>query len=363
MNSKVSIVVPTYNVEDYLEECLDSIVNQTIKDIEIICVNDGSTDSSLDIIKKYASDDNRFVIIDKENGGYGMAMNIGMAKATGEYIGIVEPDDYVSLTMFEELYSLAKENELDFVKADFFRFKHDEISGRLKLKYYMLDDGDEYYNKLLNPSETPLLTFMEMNTWTGIYKNDFLKKHDIKHNETPGASFQDNGFFWLTSVFAKRAMFVNRPMYRNRRDNQNSSVKNKEKVYCMNVEYDYIENILMQYEDIWNVFKYYFEKKRFKNYIGTIKRIDSSFRKEYINNISKELKQIDDRGLFEKQLFTTLEYNMLTNIINSPEKTYSELLWASTATQQTIKSVKNSRTYKVGEKVLVIPKKIKRIFK
>ena len=120
---KVSIIVPTYNVEAYLVECMESITNQTLEDIEIICINDGSTDGSLAILKSYAEKDKRIVLVDKENGGYGIGMNIGMSLATGEYIGIVEPDDFVPVNMFGDLYKIAKENDLDFVKADFYRFE------------------------------------------------------------------------------------------------------------------------------------------------------------------------------------------------------------------------------------------------
>ena len=114
---KVSIIIPTYNVEAYLKECMDSVTRQTLKDIEIICINDGSTDGSLEILKEYADKDPRIVLVDKENEGYGVGMNIGLDKASGEYIGIVEPDDFVPLNMYEDLYNTAKENDLDFVKA------------------------------------------------------------------------------------------------------------------------------------------------------------------------------------------------------------------------------------------------------
>ena len=130
--AKVSIIIPTYNVEMYLVECMDSVVNQTLKDIEIICINDGSTDSSLEILKGYAEKDDRIIIVDKENGGYGIGMNIGLDKATGEYIGIVEPDDFVPLNMYEELYNKAVENDLDLVKADFYRFKRNNNKDRFK---------------------------------------------------------------------------------------------------------------------------------------------------------------------------------------------------------------------------------------
>ena len=131
--AKVSIIIPTYNVEMYLVECMDSVVRQTLKDIEIICINDGSTDGSLEILKSYAEKDDRIIIVDKENGGYGIAMNIGLEKATGEYIGIVEPDDFVPINMYEDLYEIAKENNLDFVKADFYRFKRNDNNGNMEL--------------------------------------------------------------------------------------------------------------------------------------------------------------------------------------------------------------------------------------
>lgn len=106
--AKVSIIVPAYNVEPYLVECMESITKQTLSDIEIICINDGSTDGTLKILKSYAEKDPRIVLIDKENGGYGIGMNIGLSVATGEYIGIVEPDDFVPVNMFGDLYEIAR---------------------------------------------------------------------------------------------------------------------------------------------------------------------------------------------------------------------------------------------------------------
>ena len=101
---KVSIIVPVYNVEMYLEQCMESLCRQTMRDLEFVCVNDGSKDHSLEILQRYAAKDPRVVIIDKENGGYGKAMNVGLDRATGEYIGILEPDDYVALTMLSLIH-------------------------------------------------------------------------------------------------------------------------------------------------------------------------------------------------------------------------------------------------------------------
>ena len=119
---KVTVVVPIYNVEKYLRQCLDSIVNQTLKDIEIICVDDGSTDSSPQIIQEYMDKDSRVKVITKPNSGYGNSMNRGFDMAEGEYIGIVESDDYADPEMFEEMYNVASSNQLDVVKSGFYYY-------------------------------------------------------------------------------------------------------------------------------------------------------------------------------------------------------------------------------------------------
>ncbi|MCD7839743.1 MAG: glycosyltransferase, partial [Erysipelotrichaceae bacterium] len=223
--AKVSIIIPTYNVEEYLRECMDSVVNQTLKDIEIICINDGSTDSSLSILQEYADKDDRIIIIDKQNEGYGKGMNDGLDKATGEYIGIVEPDDFVDIHMYEDLYNKAKELDLDIIKADFYRFIHPE-NKPLVATYNALSKDGTGYNQVVDPKEHPEIFFYIMNTWSGIYKREMIEKYHIRHNTTPGASFQDNGFWFITMTRAERVYFVDKPYYMNRRDNPNSSVKN-----------------------------------------------------------------------------------------------------------------------------------------
>ena len=117
---KISIIVPIYNVNLYLKECLDSLKNQTLKNIEIICVNDGSTDNSFEIIMNYM-DDNRFLILDKKNSGYGDSMNNGFDFASGKFFGIVEPDDFVDFNMFNSLYkkTLFVDIDIDIVRSNF----------------------------------------------------------------------------------------------------------------------------------------------------------------------------------------------------------------------------------------------------
>ena len=119
---KVSVLVPIYNVERYLRECLRTLERQTLQEMEFICVNDGSTDQSLDILQRFARRDKRFKVIDKENSGYGDSMNLALTQACGEYVGIVEPDDYVELDTFADLYYLAVKERADVVRANYYQF-------------------------------------------------------------------------------------------------------------------------------------------------------------------------------------------------------------------------------------------------
>lgn len=367
--AKVSIIVPTYNVEQYLVECMESITNQTLEDIEVICINDGSTDGSLAILKSYAEKDSRITIVDKENGGYGIGMNIGLDMATGEYIGIVEPDDFVPVNMFGDLYRIAKENgDLDFVKADFYRFERSK-NGDMFLTYNHLDRTDSYYNQVFDPSHTPEAIRFIMNTWCGIYRREFINKWNIRHNETPGASFQDNGFWFQTFVFAERAMIVDKPYYMNRRDNPNSSVKNMQKVYCVNVEYDHIKDILMKHPETWERFKYHYTLKRFHNCVATLRRIDNSCKKEYVERFSKEMKRAKQLDEFNEELFTPAERDNISLLINQPAVYYKvkalPMNNGNTNFNSNFKKVrdeldkiKRSKSYRIGKAITYFPHKL-----
>lgn len=310
---KVSVIIPIYNVSVYLRECLDSVIGQSLQELEIICVNDGSTDNSLEIIREYEARDPRIVVITGPNGGYGKAMNKGLDCATGEYIGILEPDDYIALDMFAQLYQTAAEHDLDLVKADFYRFTRDS-EGKEQRQYILLDSTKQRYGELLCPAEDPSCIRFTMNTWAGIYRRDFLEQYHIRHNETPGASFQDNGFFFQTFVYARRAMILNTPYYRNRRDNPNSSVKSKEKVYCMNVEYDHIRDLLMRDRALWEKFQYMYWWKKYFNYWFTYHRIDDSYKEEYMGRMRQEYKRAMQLGQLRKEDFTPAEWRTIENM-------------------------------------------------
>ena len=204
-NPKISVIVPVYNVEKYLGECLDSIINQTLKEIEIICVNDGSTDNSLSILKEYASKDIRIKIIDKENEGLGYTRKVGLNNATGEYILFCDSDDYyVELTAFEELYNYIEKVKVDIVIFDF--IQKDENTKKINNVSDTYDQNVVFtYRNIKNIFDHVALC------WQKIYSRDFLTKYDDwyfpKH-----VKYEDVPFHYQVILRAKISYF-NRSFY------------------------------------------------------------------------------------------------------------------------------------------------------
>ena len=317
MDPKVSVIIPVYNVERYLEEGMESVVGQTLQDIEIICINDGSTDHSLEILKRYAEADPRIVLIDKQNEGYGVGMNIGLDRAAGEYIGIVEPDDFVPADMFEELYAAADENRLDFIKADFFRFVTGPDGQYRKTLYRLSSDPDDY-NRVFDPSSDPSRLRYVMNTWCGIYRREFLNSHHIRHNTTPGASFQDTGFWLQTFIYARRAMITGIPYYMNRRDNPGSSVHDPNKVFVMNREFEFIRNILEKDPEIRQRFIPMYWYIKYQAYLPRLRRIAQKYKIPFVKKMREEFLQADRDGELDPGLFSVGERKVLETLLKDP---------------------------------------------
>ena len=142
---KVSVIVPVYNVEKYIDKCLNSLVNQTLKDIEIIVVNDGTKDSSQKIIDKYAKKYNNVKPFIKENGGVSSARNFGLNESCGEYVLFVDGDDFVDYTMTEKMYKNAKKEKLDIVVCNMYKFYNDDKKEIYKCNYGLNDDPIKNY--------------------------------------------------------------------------------------------------------------------------------------------------------------------------------------------------------------------------
>lgn len=222
---KLSILVPIYNVAPYLEECLQSIQNQSFRDFEVLCLNDGSTDASPEIIQRFVKSDARFKMIDKANSGYGDSMNKGLEKATGDFIGIVESDDFIHPDMFKTLYDLAIKHDVQVVKSNAYLFWTDTN------KVAPLEIVDEkHLHQVIHPVLNHSNIFYKTpSIWAAIYKRDFLKQNHIKFLPTKGASYQDTSFNFKVWLCAERVYFTDQAFLYYRQDNAASSMNNAAK--------------------------------------------------------------------------------------------------------------------------------------
>lgn len=219
---KVSVIVPVYNAGKYLAPCIRSLANQDCgQDVEFVCVNDGSTDDSPQALDEWAARDSRVRVLHQENKGYGKAMNAGLSMARGAYVGIVEPDDWVELDMFSSLLTLAEQSGADIVKGAY--IGESEGSIHVDTRYNHRSNGETS-----KPTDIPEFVFGAPSIWAAIYRKSMLDEHKILFSETPGASFQDFGFFMRTWAAAERITTTNHPGYHYREDNPNSSTRRKE---------------------------------------------------------------------------------------------------------------------------------------
>lgn len=207
MTPKVSVVVPVYNAAAYLKECLASLVNQTLKEIEIICVNDGSTDNSLAILNEYAAKDNRFKIIDQKNAGVGAARNTGIAHAVGDYLAFLDSDDFVEDNMLEYLYYTAKAEQSDVIVCAFYMYDN-RTKEDIDIAYPHIPET------LVSPCEPKelgenLFTFTGPNAWTKLWKTELIKKNNIEFGNCP---YSEDAFFsWTALANSQRISFTNIP--------------------------------------------------------------------------------------------------------------------------------------------------------
>lgn len=219
--TKVSIIVPVYNVEKYLAKCLTSIINQTLKDIEIICVNDGSTDNSLAILNKFASKDYRIKVIDNAHYGVAKTRNIGLQEATGEYIGFVDSDDYLDLDFFEKLYQVATENNSDIAVASI--LKHKKFFNRYNAKYTKEEIAIDIQDKIKLCGDKKHFFFY---AWNKIYKSSLIKGNNISFSE--GQIYEDVMFAIKALYYSNKIISVCKTKY-HYVEHENSLTKYKDK--------------------------------------------------------------------------------------------------------------------------------------
>ena len=212
---KLSVIIPVYNVEKYLPQALESVIKQTFADIEIICINDGSTDNSLTILENYAQKDQRIKLINKQNAGYGAACNDGLSLAQGEFIAILEPDDYIKPDMYENLLNLIQKNDADIAKCTFSEVL--EYKKPPQIQTISWSKNFDLPVTVFNIYQHPEFLYFHPSIWSCIYKTAFLKENNIKFITPKGAGWADNLFQVQTMCLAKKIIYTNEPYYNYRK--------------------------------------------------------------------------------------------------------------------------------------------------
>ena len=206
--TKISIIVPVYNVEQFLPQCMDSLINQTLKEIDIICINDGSTDNSEKILQQYAKQDKRIKIITQQNMGLSCARNAGLAVATGEYISFVDSDDWVDTDWCEKLYTAAKKENADIVRATIYN----EYSNKTE---------PHKFNSVINDHIKKHLYLSRKNDRFVIVSNNIYRKNLLTDNHIDfiaGLIHEDIPFTTMTTYYANKIVPINNTFYHYRRN-------------------------------------------------------------------------------------------------------------------------------------------------
>jgi len=290
---KVSVIVPVYNMEKYLHRCLDSIASQTLQEIEIICVNDGSTDGSRAILSGYEKSDPRFRVVDKENEGQGVARNAGINLAKGEYIGFVDADDWVDPAMYETMYADAKKNNTDLQLCGVKRL--DAAGSNLGIRC----DYDRFIGEKFC-SSAAVFTWHDVRDaifkvgrfcWNKIYKRSFIQRNNISFSLIR-CCYEDNIFHFRSFLEADRIAITRKPFYNyiiNREGAESSRSKKILPLFDINREIKkYMADYSVEKEMVRR-----FDNFVIRRYLSYCYITDKAVRRPYFNRMKYEFQDMD----------------------------------------------------------------------
>lgn len=283
---KVSIILPVYNVAPYLRQSLDSIIAQTLTDLEIICVDDGSTDDSGKILDEYQAKDKRIKVLHKKNAGTGAARNDGLRMATGECIGFVDPDDWILPNMYERLYNILQEKNLDIVMftPDVYNDKTKKHEGFL----YFQDSNFPSFldNKIFNKDDISPFSY-PMCVWNKLYTKKLFDDNNIDFAE--GLDFEDHKCIFKTLFTAKRIYFIREKLYVYRHSREGSILSDNDTRMFDHIKiYDVVENVLKETGN-WEKFRLDFLRYKVHNILYYYTMIKPQYKKDYYNKMVKSL--------------------------------------------------------------------------
>ena len=312
---EISVLIPIYNVERYLEACLDSLRSQSFTDFEALCINDGSTDGSKAVIDRFVSEDSRFRLIDKANSGYGASMNRGLDEAQGAYVAILESDDRMLPGALQRLHDAVASEHAQVAKGNF-NLYWSTPSERRELFCVV---PDEAVGRTFDCKQQPQIFYRKPSIWSALYDRAFLKHNEVRFLETPGASYQDASFSFKAFAAADRVTFIDDAIIDYRQDNEASSVNAPGKVFCVCDEYAEMERYLAARPCMRNPLEAVKNKMKFYSYMWNYERLSDDLKPVFLERASAELADDLAVGGFDLNDFEVSERADLLAMAKQPQ--------------------------------------------
>lgn len=326
---KVSVIVPVYKVEKYLVQCVESILAQTLKEIEIILIDEGDKDACRIIIDYYAKIDNRIIAIHEKNGGYGASCNKGFMIARGEYIGIVESDDFIDSHMYEEMYNYAKKYNVDILKTPYYEYfdktsKEEEIIKKCP--------AWELLKKIPNTNkfsviEYPIFFGIHPCLWSSIYRTDFIKEKNIKFDEEKGSGYVDQTFRVLSLCHANSIYYLHKPYYYYRLSNPDASTANDYNMSSMVKRWENVHELIEKnFKTMKSAIEPYLIREEF---VCTFEKVYyAAYPIDYETCISllKNMQQYSYNSILKSNLLTRDQKKDIVKMLEYPDVFYKKCI-------------------------------------
>ena len=310
---KISVLMPVYNAGDYLYRSIKSIQEQTHQDFEIIAVNDGSTDNSLEILQELQSEDVRIRIITREEKGYAFTMNDALDAAAGDFVLNIDPDDWIEPNMFERMLS-EFDDDVDFVKCGFmFELPNDE-----QREYLYSDEPVEFCPRKLSPELKMRFFSSQVAIWSCLIRRSFIEKHHIRLHETEGAAYQDTAFIFFINSLAEKVRVIPDTLYHYNKTNMNASTRSPRYPMAPSVEYNWMAEWCLKHPEVGMYVRSVLCKCRLGSYMWNVKRINKSDRLEFARAIQKDF--TEDWNWIDVRMFVKDEFDLYLIAKNSPEE-------------------------------------------
>ena len=315
---KVSVIVPIYNVEKYLEKCINSLLSQTLEDIQIILVNDGSKDNSGNIAKEYEKNNkNRIIYVEKENGGLSDARNYGLKYATGDFVAFLDSDDYIEKNAYEEMYNKAIEENADYVECDFIW----EFPNKIRV-----DKQYPYKNK------KEMLSFVRVVAWNKLIKRQLITDNNLEFPK--GLRYEDVEFTYKLIPFVNKFAYVDKPfIHYVQREGSIANVQNERTAEIFTV--------------LDNVIEFYKKNNIYEEYRN---ELEYNYARYLLCSSLKRMCKIKDKSIREKLLTESWERLNL----NFPNWKENVILKTVNIGKNKYMRTVNKSTYKIYSKILEI---------